>query len=129
MTEVSSSELWKLEAFPAEGYCILRRTSVRADDLETLRDENRAIIALFDDSWRSWGIVVDMREARARNDESFEEAMKPLRKAVNTHFARVAVLLSSAVGVLQVERLQASETARSRAMRDEDEAIAFARGR
>ena len=126
MTIVFESPLWELEELG--DYCVLRRTDVRSDDLAALREQNRSVMESFDAKHRGWGLIVDMRRAPARNDPGFEDAMKPLRAEVQRRFARVAVLLSSAVGVLQVERLRTTEHADSLTTRDEAEAVAFARG-
>lgn len=123
-----SNDFWELESFPTEGYCVLRRSAKRADDLSALRAANTEVVGYFEPHHQSWGLIVDMRQAAARNDDAFEEAMQPLRARVSRHFARVVLLLSSAVGVLQVERLRASEHTTWRATRSEAEAITWARG-
>jgi sulfite reductase (NADPH) flavoprotein alpha-component len=70
--------------------------------------------------------VVDMRQAPTRNDPEFEDAMSKLRKEIFSHYARVAVLVSSEIGVLQVNRIGRNEGARTYATQSEDEAIRFA---
>ena len=123
-----TNKFWELESFPTEGYCVLRRTAKRADDLDALRAANAEVTSYFEPHHQSWGLVVDMRAASARNDDAFEAAMQPLRTRVSRHFARVVLLLSSAVGVLQVERLRATDASTWRATRSESEAITWARG-
>ncbi len=122
-----SNEFWQLESLPTEGYCVLRRTAKRADDLSALRSANVEVAGYFEPHHKSWGLIVDMRKAAPRNDEAFEDAMRPLRTRVSQHFARVVLLLSSAVGVLQVERLRAHEGNSWLATRSESEAITLAR--
>ena len=54
-------------------------------------------------------MLVDMRLAPTRNDVAFESAMAALRAALTQHFKRVAVLLESSLGELQVARLGRDE--------------------
>lgn len=129
MAVISQGRFWEVEEQPHERVLILRRTDVRADDLQALAGENAALILQFESRHRDWGIVVDMRLARPRNDDGFEDAMRPLRAAVERSFARVVILVSSAVGVLQVKRIGESEGASSLMSRDEDEALQLASGR
>jgi hypothetical protein len=63
------------------------------------------VIAAIRDDHATYGVVVDMRQAPPRNDPAFENAMARLRGVVTGKFARTAVLLESAAGVLQVNRL------------------------
>lgn len=50
-------------------------------------------------------LLVDLRDARGRNDPAFEKRLAAHRKAQLTGFRRAAVLVRSAVGKMQVERL------------------------
>jgi hypothetical protein len=67
-------------------------------------------------------------QAPPRNDPAFESAMRGLRDAVEVRFARTAVLLESAVGLLQVSRLTREDGAETFATQSEAAALRFARG-
>jgi hypothetical protein len=69
-----------------------------------------------------------MRHAPPRNDPAFETAMRGLRDAVEVRFARTAVLLDTAVGLLQVTRLTREDGAGTFATQSEAAALRFARG-
>ncbi|MDB4990024.1 MAG: Sulfite reductase flavoprotein alpha-component [Myxococcaceae bacterium] len=87
---------------------LLRRTSERFPSVSVLRGENARVIATFKRCLCA-GIVVDMRDAPANNDEQFEEAMHGLRAAVGMQFKRVVVLVASAAGEMQVTRLHRAD--------------------
>jgi hypothetical protein len=74
-------------------------------------------------------LVIDMRDARWRNDTNFEEATAPHRRRLTEGFARTALLVRSTLGRLQVERLSRAEGLGWVAFDDERLADAFARGR
>ena len=49
-------------------------------------------------------LLIDSRQAPARNDPEFERAMAPLRQDLLRGFPRTAILVQTAVGALQVTR-------------------------
>ncbi|AGP38015.1 hypothetical protein BE04_49015 [Sorangium cellulosum] len=49
-------------------------------------------------------LLVDLREAVGRNDPLFEAAMQRVRPAVMSGFRRVAVLVRTTAGALQIQR-------------------------
>lgn len=49
-------------------------------------------------------LLIDSRQAPARNDPEFERVFAPLRADLMRGFSRVALVVRSAVGVLQVTR-------------------------
>jgi hypothetical protein len=69
-----------------------------------------------------------MRLAPTRNDPEFEGAMATLRSALTQHFKRVAVLLESSLGELQVARLGRDERHGTFATRCESTAQKFLSG-
>jgi hypothetical protein len=72
-------------------------------------------------------ILVDVRAGPANNDPAFENAMNVQMVALVAQFRAYAVVVKSAAGVLQVNRLVRSvrESAEDHVFRDEDHAIAF----
>lgn len=75
------------------------------------------------------GLIVDTRQAIGRSDDEFEAVMNELRPRLVHGFRRVAVLVKSAVGRLQVQRLGKSDgiSDRMRVTLDEVEALEFVR--
>ncbi len=72
-------------------------------------------------------ILVDLREARGRNDPAFEQRLAVHRKAQFEGFRRAAVLVRSLVGKLQVERLMKEDGLDIPVFRDEDLALHYLR--
>jgi sulfite reductase alpha subunit-like flavoprotein len=123
-----TSSHWVFEERPDDGNCLLLRTPAPWACLGELRAENATIIGLLRDEHRARGLLVDMRQAPTRNDVPFESAMAALRSALTQHFKRVAVLLESNLGELQVARLGRDERQGTFATRCESTAHKFLAG-
>jgi len=106
----------------------LKRTSTKILDINLLKQQNSTVISQIRTFHKSFGIVVDMREAPMRNDAEFESAMETLRNAIRSGYARTAVLISTGVGVLQINRLTREDGSQTFATRSEVDAVEFARG-
>lgn len=74
---------------------------------------------------RHLALLVDLREAPPRNDPAFEGAIARYRGPMMQGFARVAVLVKSAVGRLQVRRHAADDGVTNLVTQDEDEALRY----
>ncbi|MEE9384380.1 MAG: hypothetical protein V3V08_13330 [Nannocystaceae bacterium] len=71
-------------------------------------------------------LLVDARKTRGRNDAEFELAMAPHRRRLQRSFERVAVLLRSTIGCMQVERYaRTDEAVLLAAFTDHSEAVAW----
>jgi len=123
------SEFWLLEEFPEQQIAVLHRTPLPASSLEELAADNDALLAALREEHRGFGLVVDTREAPLRNDNAFEETMAKLRVELTSHFQRSAVLLDSALGELQVSRLERDEGRNTFITRSVSAAFRFAAGR
>lgn len=108
--EIYASEFYVLSSDYARGAALLQRSATPFVSLAVLRAENARVIAALPRCFLS-GVVVDMRQAPANNNDDFETAMQGLRTAVGKSFVRVVVLVSSAVGELQMNRLHSRESA------------------
>lgn len=89
---------------------VIRRTARRHESLDEVAAAFASIYAqlegmrLFEVS-----LVVDLRAVVGRNDESFEAEVAPHRRRLIRSFERVAILVRTAVGALQVKRMFVSE--------------------
>lgn len=52
-----------------------------------------------------WGLILDIRAAKPSRDPEIEEAFRQNRKRFKAPFDRMAILLGTAIGVLQVRRM------------------------
>ncbi len=68
--------------------------------------------------------LLDLRNGRGRNDDDFESASGQISIELRRNFTRVAVLVGSAVGKLQVKRLTGARSIFS----DEAEALRYLDG-
>jgi sulfite reductase alpha subunit-like flavoprotein len=121
-----STDYWLMEEDAGQKFALLRRHAVPVDSLQELLEQNHEIIEQMRTVQDDFGIVVDMRQAPPRNDPAFEDAMGQLRREIFNRYARVAVLVSSEIGVLQVDRIGRNEGSKTYATQSEAEAIRFA---
>ena len=123
------SEFWLLEEFPEQQIAVLHRTPLPASSLAALAADNDALLSALREEHRNFGLVVDTREAPLRNDKAFEQTMEKLRVELTSRFQRAAVLLDSALGELQVSRLERDEGRSTFITRSVTAAFRFAAGR
>lgn len=119
---------WSLEEQVGERIAILRRTPTPVLSLPELIAENERVLECLRPHHAAVGLVVDMRQARLRNDAGFEDAMARLRRELTRRFRRLAVLLESRIGELQVSRIERDERRNAIATRSESTAFKFAQG-
>lgn len=124
-----TSDHWLMDESGYERVVVLRRTSVPFASAEAIFRSTEEVTSKLRAYHRRFGVVADLRLAPPRNDAAFEEATRSFRAALQTCFARVAVLLQTPVGVLQVNRVKRDEgAALFFVTMNEDEALLFARG-
>jgi len=76
-----------------------------------------------------YALLVDTRAVAGRNDSDFELAFGPHRSRLERGFRRVAVLVSSPAGRLQVQRHALQDRLGVRAFDDETEALEWLKGK
>jgi hypothetical protein len=74
---------------------------------------------------QSTRLLIDLRCGPMRNDPEFEEATKDARRQLFEGFSRSAVLVKSAVGLLQVNRHAKEDQKTPFFCNQEDEALAY----
>lgn len=84
MQVLLSTDFWRMEEDSSSKLVFLKRTSTKFLDIKLLKQQNSAVISQIRTTHKSFGIVVDMREAPMRNDPEFESAMETLRSAKNS---------------------------------------------
>jgi cytochrome b involved in lipid metabolism len=125
---LACTRYWLMELDHERNIVFFHRSAEPLCDLDDLIKENELIILKVRGTRGCRGAVVDTRQAAQRNDPAFEEAMRRMRNQVCGSYARVAVLLASAVGVLQVARLGRDDEALTLVTQNEEAAIQFAIG-
>jgi hypothetical protein len=126
MAELYRSKYYVLSTTSA-AHVLLVRTAVSYPTIEEqLRDQADLIGALRRSGFKR--LLVDLRGGgTGRNDPEFEAAGENLRKEMARIFERVAAVVRSAAGKLQVQRLSRSHTGGSQppllVTQDEAEAL------
>jgi hypothetical protein len=106
------------------------RSAAPLPELAVFRALMIELVARLEDLPRAeLGLIVDTRLAIGRSDDAFEAMMNEFRPRLFGGFRRVAVLIKTAVGRLQVRRLARADNLVDRMLvtDDEAEAVAFAR--
>ena len=112
----------------ARGFVRITRTGAVYPSLVEMERDTQ----LLEQIVRRFGVrrgLIDFRQGPpARNDEAFERATEKGRRLLRDGFERFAVLVRSAVGKLQVNRLSREDGAVPHVFLDEAEAIRYLEG-
>jgi hypothetical protein len=108
--------------------CVVR-SAVRAESLRDIHESwgsvERALTSVVR---REHGLLIDMREARGRNDPEFEAAVARYRASTIEGFRRVAVVVRSIPGQMQIQRhVNEDKLSRVHVFDDVHRALAFLR--
>jgi len=105
------------------------RTAQRFASLEELAAEYDGVVQALDRVDRAvYALLIDLRLAPPRNDEAFEAAVTRYQAPLYDRFRRVAVVVATAAGRLQLRRFLADSRPDAGLFTDMDEATAFLRG-
>jgi hypothetical protein len=105
MIELHRTKYFVVTRIPGSLLIEVRRTSEPFGSLDEMRSEFERVNAILDSAGRiSANLIVDTRDAPPRNDPAFELAFQPIRSAMLSGFRRVAILVKTTAGRLQVER-------------------------
>ena len=105
------------------------RTAQRFASLDELAAEYDGLVHALDRVDRAvYAHLVDLRQAPPRNDEAFEEIITRYQGPLYDRFRRVAVVVATAAGRLQLRRFLADSRPDAGLFTDMDEATAFLRG-
>jgi len=106
-----------------------QRSSREYPDVVTLESDMLCVGAALDQLGRDRRkLIVDLREGPRRNDPAFEEVMKRVRPRLFRGFRGAAILVSTAVGALQVKRHMREDGVGAEVFHDEAEALEYLRG-
>lgn len=86
-----------------------RRTAVPFPSLEAAERTYEQVLSTYDRVGRQGrGLLVDSRDAQGRNDPEFESSLIRFRSRAIPGFSAYAVLMRTAVGMLQAQRMNRS---------------------
>ncbi len=108
---------------------VLKRTSHPLGPLTEYERECAKLQSLMTDNQGVRGIVIDMRDARPRQDEAYEAATRGVSQTTFALFPKVAMLFRSVAGALQMRRFVGDRGGQLLSTTDEAEAFVFASNR
>jgi hypothetical protein len=104
------------------------RTSTRFPSVKDAIDSYLALRAAVQPAIAARAsLLVDIRMAPLRNDPEFDQIAKQYIDPLTARFAKVAVLVSTAVGKLQLNRIKRERSLQIEVFDDEALALAFVR--
>jgi hypothetical protein len=105
---------------------VVRRTPKPFENLLIMEGAFHEVFATFRKFSRpSTRLVVDLRDGPSRNDPAFEEALRPLRQELLRNFQKIAFLVKSVVGGMQVQRHHREDPFPGQTFYAEDDAWQF----
>ena len=105
---------------------VLKRSSQQIDSLQQYQVECAQVMKLMLENADVRGIVVDMRAARARQDQLYEQATRSVSDLTFATYRRVAMLFRSVAGALQMRRFAGDRGDQLLSTTVEDDAVDFA---
>jgi hypothetical protein len=126
MTLAIQTDHWAIDVDEAARLVCMVRSAVPFARVDTIDEAMKPVYTTIDPlRHRGFVALVDLRDGPLRSDDAFEMAFEKHRVALSTGWTRVAVLVRSAVGKLQVQRHQAKSRAPVQIFHDEAEARSY----
>lgn len=124
--ELFRNQFGVIDEDASTGVLLFRRSAAPFASLEEMVTFFGAVNRTLDERGRPRvSLVVDTRDAPPRNDPAFERAFAPLRSRMLRGFRRVAVVVATPVGRLQVERHAREDNVPVRTFANDAEAISY----
>lgn len=120
------SEFMRVDVDAERSILWIRRSTKPFPTIEYARSENLHI-AQKSQSLPLRFLVLDSRHAPGRNDDDFERAMRPVFQSYINRFERAAMLVQTAIGRLQMQRLSKNSPVPIGVFLNDEEAIQFLR--
>jgi hypothetical protein len=110
----------------AQGVARVTRSALRAPSVDEITAAfDQAVRELDQLDRKRLRLLIDLRAAPGRNDPEFEQAMTTRRRELMRGFPKVAILVQTPVGELQVARITREDGSDSRVFSDETKAVAW----
>lgn len=126
MPELLSHAYCTVASDPARGILRFTRTDLPFASLGDVGELHEMVARVLDWAGRDWyTLLVDMRRVPMNYHPEFEQAAARGRRILVRGFGRVAVLVQTAVGALQVKRHVREDNIPAEVFTDEAQAIQF----
>ena len=127
--ELYSDEYWRAEQLSGTTIIQVERSAAPFPTPQVLERRFSALIRSLDPLDRpKHALLIDLRSVAGRNDPEFERRIEPGRVRLQRGFRRVAVLVNSVVGQLQVQRHAVQDKATLRTFLDHAKALEWLGG-
>jgi hypothetical protein len=123
--EILADEYFRVVADDRARVVWLIRSTTAFPSLESIEQSFARVSHAVSTTAPEWSLLIDSREGPLRNDPAFEEILARARGRIVDRYARVAVLVKSAVGKLQVARYAREDHKSPRVFDDEDAALTY----
>lgn len=105
MLEILRNAHYTVTIDPAAQLARVTRSAVPSESAAQFEERWMEVSRALDRAGRNGlCLLVDLRAATGRNDPAFEAAMQRLRPAVMSGFRRIAILVRTTAGALQIQR-------------------------
>jgi len=121
---------WVLECGVRAEFLIVRRTANTYASVADVKSSFNAVTQIVDMLARNtMSVLIDMRLAPSRNDPEFEAVAHEQPKYLSRDFKRSAVLIRTASGLLQMQRLVKKMGLPFKVFNEEKQALDYVLGR
>jgi hypothetical protein len=128
MRLVDRGEYFVVTADDAARIVRFERTPLQFASLEVAEQVFERLLRLVKATdLQGYALLVDSRSGPGRNDEAFERLLGRYRDALFAPFTRCAMLLRTATGIMQSQRLAKGHTVKVQAFQDEALAVQYLR--
>jgi hypothetical protein len=124
MYTLYESEFMRADADPDRSILWIRRSALPFPSIDRARSENLAVAQKIQ-SLSLRFLILDSRQAPGRNDDDFESAMRPVFQSYVSRFERAVMLVQTAIGRLQMQRLSRTSPIPVGVCTNDEEALAF----
>lgn len=126
MLEVLRSRYFTVSVSGTDKLARIERSDTPFDSVEEVRRAWREVDAALQKTVRRGrSLLIDLRQAPARNDPEFETAVRSILPDIRKGYRRIGVMVRSAAGGLQVSRLARADGAVEFISSNEPELIAY----
>ena len=129
LRQIHQDEYSTLTYSAADGVFRFTRTTAQYPSIAAMMHSYDALLRLLATDFHGYvspRLLVDMRQAPARNDPEFERAHGPRRRQLLAGFVRVATLVNSPVGILHIQRFAREDRAQHiQGFQDERQALRY----
>ncbi len=124
--DVFENKHWALLRVRPQLILVVRRTAVPFESAEEVHASFAELeAALAEYNRKRFSLLVDLRSAPQRNDPEYEKAASHEPASLSKDFVRVAVVVRTAAGKLQVGRHVRTSGAKMQLFNDEAEALEY----